>query len=90
MFAKIALPVLALALAAPAFGATQLEQSLDVDAGVYSLSELTAISGAETEREAARLKAYFLIADDAGVSRAATAEPVASGEWVRHPGWEDR
>lgn len=80
MLKKLALSALALAIAAPAVAAaTQAERSIGVAAGVYTLSQIADIAGAETPNEAARLKAFYTKAGN-GVSRAdftATATPAA-------------
>jgi hypothetical protein len=69
MIAKVTLSALALALAAPAFAATQLERSAGVDAGVYTQAQVGEIASAEKPNDAARLKAYYTDGDGT-VSRA--------------------
>ena len=69
MIAKVTLSALALAIAAPAFAATQLERAAGVEPGAYSLAQIGAIASADEANEAARLKAFY--ADDKNsVSRA--------------------
>ncbi|MGB3315758.1 MAG: hypothetical protein WBB85_15220 [Albidovulum sp.] len=70
MFAKVTLSALAIALAAPAFAATQLERSAGVDAGVYTQAQIGEIASAEKPNDAARLKAFYLDNGDSTVSRA--------------------
>lgn len=60
MIAKVTLSALAIALAAPAFAATQLERSAGVDADVYTLAQVGEIASAEKPNDAARLKAFYL------------------------------
>ena len=43
--------VLALGVAAPAVAQSQLERSLNVEAGVYSISELARLKAASTEQQ---------------------------------------
>ncbi len=69
MIKNLTLSALALAIAAPAFAATQAERSVGVEAGAYTLSQIADIAGAEKPNDAARLKAFYA-SDDAGVSRA--------------------
>ncbi len=65
MFAKVTLSALALAIAAPAFAAgSQLERSAGVEPGVYTLAQLSDIVSADEANDAARLKAFYLGADD--------------------------
>ena len=60
MFAKATLSALAIALAAPAFAATQLERSAGVEPGVYTQVQIGEIASAEKPNDAARLKAFYL------------------------------
>jgi hypothetical protein len=71
MFTKIAAITLAIAVSAPAFAMTptQLERSVGVESGVYTLSQLTALSGATDANERARLKRFFTQVGDSTVSR---------------------
>ena len=69
MFAKATLSALAIALAAPAFAATQLERSAGVEPGVYTQAQIGEIASAEKPNDAARLKAFYLDNGDT-VSRA--------------------
>ena len=59
MIAKVTLSALALALAAPAFAATQLERSAGVEPGAYTLAQIGEIASADEANEAARLKAFY-------------------------------
>jgi hypothetical protein len=77
MFAKVTLSALAIALAAPAFAVTQLEQSAGVDAGVYTQAQIGEIAAAEKPNDAARLKAFYLDGDST-VSRADFSAPVVN------------
>ncbi len=78
MTKNLTVSALVLALAAPAFAATQAELSVGADSGEYTLSQIADIAGAEEAHDAARLKAFYA-SDEAGVSRAdfsANATPV--------------
>lgn len=77
MIAKVTLSALALALAAPAFAATQLERSAGVEAGVYTQAQIGEIASAEKPNDAARLKAFHADRDTA-VSRADFSAPVVN------------
>lgn len=94
MKAKLTLTALAIALAAPAFAATtQLERAADVDAGIYTVGELGLIASADTAHEAERLKTFFAENDASTgdlVARGTIAAADNYGEWIHHPGWDDR
>lgn len=79
MFAKRAISLLFILAAAPAFadGRTQLERSAGVEAGQYSLSELTQIVTADERNDAERLKNY-LGTPEAAMSRAMFAPYVGT------------
>ncbi|MCB2117292.1 MAG: hypothetical protein KDE00_13595 [Rhodobacteraceae bacterium] len=70
MTPKIAFSALALLIAAPAFAApSQLELSAGAQAGAYTQAQLVAITAAETEAEAARLRAFFAAENGADTMR---------------------
>ncbi|SPH16641.1 hypothetical protein DEA8626_00152 [Defluviimonas aquaemixtae] len=78
MIKNLTISTLALFIAAPAFAATQAERSVGVESGVYTLSQIADIAGAERANEAARLKSFYT-SSGSDVSRAAfsaTATPV--------------
>lgn len=77
MIAKVTLSALALALAAPAFAATQLERSAGVEPGAYTLAQIGEIASAEKPNDAARLRAFYADGDTM-VSRADFSATVAA------------
>lgn len=93
MLVRSTLSALAIALAAPAFAASQLELSAGVQPGIYSQAELGLIAAAETPHEANRLKKFFATDDASTVSRsgfaAQTGKTDAFGQWIRPQG-DDR
>lgn len=77
MIAKVTLSALAIALAAPAFAASQIELSAGVEPGVYTLAQVGEIASADEANDAARLKAFYVDADNT-VSRADTSAPAVA------------
>jgi hypothetical protein len=61
MFRKIAITALAIAVSAPAMAmsTTQLERSVGVAPGAYTLSQLTELAGTDNANERARLIRFF-------------------------------
>ncbi|MCB2135789.1 MAG: hypothetical protein KDE08_07565 [Rhodobacteraceae bacterium] len=91
MFKKIAITALAIAVSAPAFAmtATQLERSLGVEPGAYTLSQLTALSGANDHTEYNRLVRFFDNEGDVSVTRSFGSDAAYVPAKVRQAG-QDR